>query len=71
MQRPWSAAIYAITLLVLTVHLAHGIWTVVSDLGGTGRRLRKISVTVAGLVALVVLVGNILLAIAITTGVQS
>jgi len=71
MQRPWSAAIYAITLLILTVHLAHGIWTVVSDLGGTGQRLRKIGVVVAGLVALVVLVGNILLPIAITTGVLS
>lgn len=71
MQRPWSAAIYAITLLILTVHLAHGIWTVVSDLGGTGRRLRKIGVIAAGLVALVVLVGNILLPIAITTGVLS
>lgn len=71
MQRPWSAAIYAITLLILTVHLAHGIWTVVSDLGGTGRRLRKIAIVVAGVVALVVLIGNILLPIAITTGVLS
>lgn len=71
MQRPWSAGIYAVTLLLLTVHLAHGIWTVISDLGGTGKRLRKIGIVVAGCVALIVLVGNIILPIAITTGVLS
>ena len=71
MQRPWSAAIYSVTLLLLTVHIAHGIWTVISDLGGTGARLRKIGIVVAGCVALIVLVGNILLPLAITTGVLS
>lgn len=70
-QRPWAAAIYAATLLLLTLHLAHGIWTIVSDLGGSARRLRTITAVVAGLVALVVLVGNIALPIAVTTGVLS
>lgn len=70
-QRPAAAIFYVVALLTLSLHLAHGLWSVVNDLGGTGRRLRAIGVSLAGLVALVVLVGNAVIPIAVLLGVVS
>lgn len=69
MQRPAVAAAYIATMLALFLHLAHGLWTVVSDVGVTGRRLRAISWVVAGVFALAVMLGNILVPIAVLAGV--
>jgi succinate dehydrogenase / fumarate reductase cytochrome b subunit len=42
---------------------------VVTDLGGTGKRLRAVVFALAGLIALVVLLGNLAIPIAVQAGV--
>lgn len=63
------AAFYMLALLILFVHLAHGLWTVVQDLGATGRRTRAVGLFLAGAIPLAILLGNILIPIAVLTGV--
>lgn len=67
-QRPVVAAFYILTMLLLTVHVAHGIWTAVNDLGATGKRLRQISVWVAGIVAVAICLGNVSIPIMVLFG---
>ncbi|WP_199711250.1 succinate dehydrogenase cytochrome b subunit [Tessaracoccus antarcticus] len=69
LQRPWVALAYMVSMLALFLHLAHGLWTVVSDVGFTGVRLRTVAWWVAGVVALAVMLGNILIPIAVLMGV--
>ncbi len=71
LQRPWAAAVYMVTMIALFLHLAHGLWTVVSDVGITGRRARAIGWLLAGVLALAVMLGNILIPIAVLAGVVS
>ena len=68
-QRPAVAAFYVLAIVLLSSHLAHGVWSVVNDLGATGRRLRAVGVAVAGALGLLILLGNIVIPIAILTGV--
>jgi succinate dehydrogenase / fumarate reductase, cytochrome b subunit len=70
-DRPWVSAFYILAMLVLALHLSHGLWTAVNDLGATGRRARQVARVVAGVVVLAVVVGNISLPIAVLTGVVS
>jgi succinate dehydrogenase / fumarate reductase, cytochrome b subunit len=58
-------------MLLLGLHLSHGLWLAVNDLGATGRRVRQVSVAAAGAVAIAVMIGNISLPIAVLTGVVS
>ncbi|MGV8847422.1 succinate dehydrogenase cytochrome b subunit [Tessaracoccus sp.] len=69
LRRPGVAGVYMASMLALFLHLAHGLWSVVSDLGVTGRRVRAVGWAMAGVLALAVLLGNILIPIAILTGV--
>lgn len=71
LQRPVVAGFYAVTMLALGLHLAHGLWTVVTDLGGTAPRLRTAGRALAGGLALLVVLGNILIPIAVLTGLVS
>ena len=71
LQRPWAAAFYMVSMLALFLHLAHGLWTVMSDLGATGKRVRTVGWVVAGVLALSVMLGNIIIPIAVWTGVLS
>ncbi len=71
LQRPWAAILYMVSMLALFLHLAHGLWTVVSDLGATGKRVRAIGWVLAGAIALAVMLGNIIIPIAVLTGVLS
>lgn len=68
-QRPLVAGFYMLTMLVLTIHVAHGTWTAANDLGATGKRLRQIAAWVAGLVAIAICVGNISIPIMVLLGV--
>jgi len=68
-QRPAVAAFYILAIGTLTLHLAHGLWSVVNDLGATGRRLRATGAAVAGIAGLLILVGNLIIPIAVLTGV--
>jgi succinate dehydrogenase / fumarate reductase cytochrome b subunit len=71
LDRPWVSAYYIAAMLLLGLHLSHGLWLAVNDLGATGHRLRQVSVALAGIVAIAVTVGNISLPIAVLTGVVS
>jgi succinate dehydrogenase subunit C (EC 1.3.5.1) len=65
----WPVAIwYIIANLVLFLHLSHGIWLAVSDLGITGRRWRSILLAVSYIVPAAVLIGNITIPFAIAVG---
>jgi succinate dehydrogenase / fumarate reductase, cytochrome b subunit len=67
-ERPWVSAFYMTAMLLLGLHLSHGLWLAVNDLGATGHRLRQVSVALAGIIAIAVMVGNISLPIAVLTG---
>ncbi len=71
LQRPWAAILYMVSMLALFLHLAHGLWTVVSDVGVSGRRVRAVAWVLAGVVALAVMLGNILIPVAVLAGVVS
>lgn len=68
-QRPAVAALYLLAIGTLTLHLAHGLWSVVNDLGATGRRLRATGAAVAGILGLLVLLGNLAIPLAVLAGV--
>ncbi|MGV9827123.1 MULTISPECIES: succinate dehydrogenase cytochrome b subunit [unclassified Gordonia (in: high G+C Gram-positive bacteria)] len=63
------AAFYILVMVLLGIHLVHGLWSVVNDLGGTGKRLRQIWAGVGALVAAAVMIGNITIPLAVLTGV--
>lgn len=67
-SRPWVAAFYVVTMLLLAVHVAHGIRTVAGDLGVTGVRSRAAVTTGGGFAAVVVLLGNAAIPIAVQAG---
>ena len=65
----WPVAIfYILAMLVLFMHLSHGIWVAVSDLGITGKRWRAVLLFVSYLLPALVMVGNISIPLAIATG---
>lgn len=68
-QRPLVAGFYILTMVVLTAHVFHGIWTAAHDLGATGKRLRQITVWVAGAVALAICLGNVSIPVLVLAGV--
>lgn len=68
----WPVAIfYIVAMLVLFLHLSHGIWVATSDLGITGKRSRAIALFLAYLIPALVMVGNISIPLAIATGIIS
>ncbi len=65
----WPVAIfYILAMVVLFLHLSHGIWLAVSDLGITGKRWRKALLVVAYLVPAIVMIGNISMPLSIALG---
>ncbi|PBC43357.1 succinate dehydrogenase [Rhodococcus sp. ACPA4] len=70
-ERPAVAAFYILAMALLAMHLAHGLWSAVNDLGVTGQRFRQVAVALAGIIALVVMVGNMSIPIAVLTGLVS
>lgn len=68
-QRPEVALFYILAMLVLGMHVAHGLWTATHDLGVTGKRLRAVALAVSGVFALAVMVGNISIPVAVLLGV--
>lgn len=67
-SRWWVAIFYILAMVVLFVHLSHGIWLAVSDLGITGKRSRQVLLVVAYLVPAVVMIGNIAMPLSIALG---
>ncbi|AKK04075.1 succinate dehydrogenase cytochrome b subunit [Corynebacterium epidermidicanis] len=70
-SRPAVAIFYIIAMVVLFLHLSHGIWTAVSDLGITGKRWRAVLLFIAYLVPAAVMVGNSLIPLSIMLGILS
>lgn len=71
LSRPWMALLYTAVMVVIGLHLAQGLWSVLHDLGGTAPRLRRIWLALALLVALAIAVGNGSLPLLVLTGVIS
>jgi succinate dehydrogenase / fumarate reductase cytochrome b subunit len=63
------AVFYGLTMALIAFHISHGIWSVINDLGGTGKRLRSVVFIVAGVVAVVVAIGNLSIPIAVQAGI--
>ncbi|MGO1593299.1 MAG: succinate dehydrogenase cytochrome b subunit, partial [Ancrocorticia sp.] len=53
-DRPWMAAIYVVMMVLISIHVAHGISTAVQDLGAMGKRVRLVATVVGGVMALVI-----------------
>ena len=70
-ERPAAAAVYIVAMLALGAHLAHGLWSVVNDLGVTGHRVRQTCLVLSGVIALVIMVANIAIPVAVQIGVVS
>ena len=67
-ERPAVAGFYLLAMLVLGAHLAHGLYTAVSDLGVTGRRTRQLAIAAGALLAGAVMVANMSIPIAVQAG---
>lgn len=68
-QRPEVALFYVLAMVILGMHVAHGLWTATNDLGATGKRVRAVALAGSGLLALAVMVGNISIPVAVLLGV--
>ena len=70
-ERPIVAIFYILAMIVLFLHLSHGVWTATSDLGITGHRTRQVMLWIAYVVPAIVMIGNISIPLAVMTGVVS
>jgi len=70
-ERPWSAIIYILMMVLLAIHLGHGISAVAHDLGVLGRRWREALVIIAGVFAVGILLGNAAIPLFVQLGVIS
>ncbi|MDO4916226.1 MAG: succinate dehydrogenase cytochrome b subunit [Rothia sp. (in: high G+C Gram-positive bacteria)] len=69
-QRPFAAAVYLLAMIILFLHLAHGLWAAVYDFGLTvSEKARSWIVLIAGIYALVVMLGNITIPLAVLCGI--
>ncbi|MDO4631527.1 MAG: succinate dehydrogenase cytochrome b subunit [Corynebacterium sp.] len=65
----WPVTIfYVLAMVVLFLHLSHGIYLAVSDLGITGKRTRAVMLALSYLVPAVVMIGNISIPLSIAMG---
>lgn len=70
-ERPGVAIFYILCMVVLFLHLSHGIWTASSDLGITGHRTRQVMLWIAYLLPAIVMIGNISIPLMVMFGVVS
>ena len=68
-ERPIVAIFYILCMVVLFLHLSHGIWTASSDLGITGHRTRQVMLWIAYLLPAIVMIGNISIPLMVMFGV--
>lgn len=67
-SRWYMALVYVLTMLLLSVHVAHGVRTMATDFGVMGKRLKAAFVIVGGLAAIAILLGNASIPIAVQLG---
>ncbi len=68
LSRPWAAGLYLVTMVLLSIHVLHGVQSAGNDLGALAYRLRLVIVWVAGLAALAILLGNGAIPVAVQIG---
>ena len=68
LERPAVALFYGLTMLLIAIHVSHGVWSVINDLGATGRRTRNLGLLLAGVIAIAVAIGNMIIPLAIQAG---
>jgi succinate dehydrogenase / fumarate reductase cytochrome b subunit len=68
-QRPSVAIFYVVVMVVIAFHLSHGIWSITNDFGATAHRTRSVLLILADLIALVIVVGNASIPLAVLGGV--
>ncbi|MFZ2512326.1 MAG: succinate dehydrogenase cytochrome b subunit [Gordonia sp. (in: high G+C Gram-positive bacteria)] len=65
----WPMALfYMLVMLMLGLHLVHGLWMLATDYGATGAHLRQVWAVVAAVFAAVVAIGNISIPLAVLAG---
>lgn len=69
LARPLAGGFYLVTMLVIALHLMHGLWSTTTELGVTGLRARSVWLAVAYVLGIAVAVGNATLPVAVWTGV--
>ncbi|WCZ37887.1 succinate dehydrogenase cytochrome b subunit [Corynebacterium jeddahense] len=67
-SRWWVTLIYVIANLALLLHLTHGVYLAVSDLGWLGKRGEGLMVLLAYILPFIVVLGNVVMPIAIMCG---
>jgi succinate dehydrogenase / fumarate reductase cytochrome b subunit len=67
-QRPTVAVFYVLVMVVVALHLSHGIWSLINDFGGTAHRTRNVFLFLADVVALIVVIGNASIPLAVLAG---
>ncbi len=68
-SRPWAGLVYAVTMVLLALHLLHGTMTAGTDLGIGGKTARAALVWIGGLAAGFVLLANASIPLAVLAGV--
>lgn len=59
---------YAVMMLLIALHVAHGTTTLATDLGAMGQRLRQAMAIIGGLAAMAILLGNAAIPLAVQLG---
>lgn len=68
LSRPWMGAFYTVMMLLIAAHLLHGVKLAFNDLGTSTHRWRQIALIVAGLVSVIIVLGNATIPIGILGG---
>lgn len=69
-QRPAVALFYLLAMFILFLHLAHGLWAAVNDFGVTmSQKIRSWVILISGVFALLVMLGDMSIPIAVLTGI--
>jgi len=67
-QNPWVSLFYVVAMVLLALHLRHGVWSMCQTLGLAHPRYRRWAYAAAWAVALIVLIGNVSFPVAVQTG---
>ena len=62
---------YALMMVLIAIHIAHGTTTLAQDLGAMGRRLRQTMAVIGGAAAVAIVLGNAAIPIAVQVGLIS
>jgi succinate dehydrogenase / fumarate reductase cytochrome b subunit len=68
-QNPFASAFYVLAMLALGLHMYHGFWSMLQTLGLHHARWARVRGVVSGLLAFVVVAGNISMPVAVLLGV--